>query len=81
MNLSESIASSRLRLESKTDIDNLGYDIKKNDKKEASTFGAKAEYLAFNEQRNGSKYTQRNESRKPSIMTSMNDSANESISD
>ena len=49
MNLSESIASSRLRLESKTDIDNMGYDIKKNDKREASTFGAKTEYLAFNE--------------------------------
>ena len=49
MNLSESIASSRLRLESKTDIDNMGYDIKKNDKREASTFGERTEYLAFNE--------------------------------
>ena len=48
MDLSESIASSRLRLESKSERDNVGFDNKKNEKREASTFGAKVDYLAFN---------------------------------
>ena len=49
MDLSESIASSRLRLESKSESDNNRFDNQKNEKREASTFGAKAEYLAFND--------------------------------